>query len=117
VVAKNFDRASNDQICTVLFEKTHFLKDFAQVTKLILSQITNKTLREILELSVSCKEEGLAKPGAKTLIEYLQNMDICGAADLLISSFEKCQNSHLTAQVFEDFHLFGFFDLAYVSEK
>lgn len=117
MVAKNFDRASNDQICTVLFEKTHFLKDFAQVTQLILSQIANKTLREILELSVSSKEEGLAKPGAKTLIEYLQHMDICGAADHLISSFEKCQNSQLSAQVFEDFYLFGFFDLTFVSEK
>ena len=59
MVAKNFDKASNDQICTILLEKTHFM-GFQQITSQILSQIANKMLREVLELSLTSKKEGLA---------------------------------------------------------
>jgi hypothetical protein len=51
VLARQFDKSSIDQICTVLLSKTTFFNQMP-ITNALLENITNKTLKEVLEQSL-----------------------------------------------------------------
>jgi len=57
ILARSFDKASLDHVCTTLFLKTVFFNQMA-ITNQLLEQIKNPILKEILELTLTGTAEG-----------------------------------------------------------
>ena len=70
VLAKQFDRASIDHVCTVLLEKTVFLRQMP-ITNALLETVTNKPLREVLEQSLHQHETEPKAASGRTLLEFI----------------------------------------------